>query len=437
MPGKPLKANDILLFVPYALALIISAMFLRGHSLWLSALLPVLLGLLYWIILRRIRLGSLSALLGLSLLLRLLVIWGLPNLSDDFYRFLWDGWLWLEGINPFTHSPEQFADSLSTGYWQELWLKKMNSPAYHTVYPPLHQVVFIVGGWFGELGGTLAGVQAMRVVLVFGEMLLIYRLWVLYNSQRLKVRPEFYALNPLVILEISGNLHFEGLMVLFLLMSLSSRISLAKGGWLAAAVGVKLLPLILLPAFLFRHGLKDVARVLIGFSMISIVIWLPFIPWDAGVGIGESLALYFETFEFNSSVFKLVNSIASQWVGYNVISYTGPVMALITFVFIMLISYRKTESVAMKASMAWWVFLLLSTTVHPWYAIPLLLFGYFYLKKSAMYWSVAILWSYLFYLLPNSFWIVQVVEYTGLAIILAFELRSLHAISDDDREFRS
>jgi hypothetical protein len=51
------------------------------------------------------------ALIGAALLFRLLLLFAVPALSDDFYRFLWDGRLSLEGINPFLYTPRQLIQS--------------------------------------------------------------------------------------------------------------------------------------------------------------------------------------------------------------------------------------------------------------------------------------------------------------------------------------
>jgi hypothetical protein len=50
-------------------------------------------------------------LLWAALLFRLLLLFAVPALSDDFYRFLWDGTADLEGINPFLHTPRQLLAS--------------------------------------------------------------------------------------------------------------------------------------------------------------------------------------------------------------------------------------------------------------------------------------------------------------------------------------
>ena len=46
-----------------------------------------------------------------GILLRVVLIPMFPNWSDDIYRFLWDGYLWNAGINPFDHLPIYYMEN--------------------------------------------------------------------------------------------------------------------------------------------------------------------------------------------------------------------------------------------------------------------------------------------------------------------------------------
>lgn len=81
--------------------------------------------------------------IDLGIALRAILLFSLPNLSDDFYRFLWDGRLAAQGIHPFAHPPSYFIENHLNlpGITPELY-GKLNSPEYYTVYPPVCQAVF-------------------------------------------------------------------------------------------------------------------------------------------------------------------------------------------------------------------------------------------------------------------------------------------------------
>ena len=73
--------------------------------------------------------------------------------------------------------------------------------------------------------------------------------------KQLKLDPHPYCLvflNPLLIIEGIGNLHGEGLMVCFTLISLVylvQRRSLFGGLFMGIAIAIKLLPLLFIPLF--------------------------------------------------------------------------------------------------------------------------------------------------------------------------------------------
>ena len=78
-------------------------------------------------------------LLGISLLLRIIPMFAIPALSDDFYRFIWDGRLLAAGINPFAGLPGEFLNEpalVAKGISNELY-GLLNSPTHYTIYPPV------------------------------------------------------------------------------------------------------------------------------------------------------------------------------------------------------------------------------------------------------------------------------------------------------------
>ena len=48
--------------------------------------------------------------LVIAIAVRLLLLLAAPELSNDFYRFIWDGELITKGINPYAHTPNELMD---------------------------------------------------------------------------------------------------------------------------------------------------------------------------------------------------------------------------------------------------------------------------------------------------------------------------------------
>ncbi len=149
---------------------------------------------------------------SLGLGLRIAAVFAFPLLSDDIYRFLWDGGLWWSGLHPFAATPEALAASSEGAAFAKThgdWLANMNSAGYFTVYPPLSQLVFAIGGLAPN---AFWGSVLVKAVLLGGELgvwWLLSRLTARLENPREIVN--WYWLNPLVIVEVMGNAHFEGL----------------------------------------------------------------------------------------------------------------------------------------------------------------------------------------------------------------------------------
>ncbi|MFT7420821.1 MAG: alpha-1,6-mannosyltransferase, partial [Arcticibacterium sp.] len=106
-----------------------------------------------------------------ALVLRGIFIVYLPVLSDDVYRFIWDGYLSLSGQNPYLFLPVDYSGPMLEGLFN-----KLNSPNYYSLYPPLKQYFFAVGVFIGN-GSIIQSVFAMRFILFLGSMLNIYLLF--------------------------------------------------------------------------------------------------------------------------------------------------------------------------------------------------------------------------------------------------------------------
>ncbi|EIM76429.1 hypothetical protein A3SI_10464 [Nitritalea halalkaliphila LW7] len=225
--------------------------------------------------------NHLKALLFVGLLVRFSYLFTWPELSDDFYRFFFDGLLVQQGINPYSHLPEEAVVLLPAAqrHGAAQLLQEMNSPQYHSVYPPLQQSLFALGAWLGPQLHTQ--LLFHKVLLLLAEVLSIRLLLYLLAQPRQAL---LYALNPLVIVEGVGNLHAEIYIVSCLLLLL---LAYAKGHFQVsilacwAAVGLKLLPLIYLP-LLFKAKKWPLQLLLSTFIALglSIPFWLPG-AWEA------------------------------------------------------------------------------------------------------------------------------------------------------------
>lgn len=354
--------------------------------------------------------SELKQFVGIGLLIRIILIFAFPLLSDDIYRFLWDGYLLNAGQSPFALRPVDMlpCDGNLVNNTYELY-EKLNSPDYFTIYPPLAQLTFYYATLLSGSNWWLAAVL-MKLVLFLAEIGTLWLLWRMLPKWQLpRWQLLLYWLNPLIIIEIVGNLHFEGLMIFFLLAALYL-LRQQNTFWgaisFAASVAAKLLPLMLLPFLIVRLWRRESSRPFWLFSLVLgstlLLLFAPLFSIEVIENFGNSLDLYFRKFEFNASIYYLFRAYGFYEIGWNQIARFGPLLGKISAGLILLLAaiegWRKRANFIQLSDIynslpQWWMFafsiyLLFATTVHPWYlSIPILMsvFGQ---------WRYSIVWSF-------------------------------------------
>lgn len=345
---------------------------------------------------------ALKTILISAIIFRLIFLLSIPALSDDFYRFIWDGRLWAAGINPFAELPVYFMDNpalAQSGINQEL-LTLINSPTHYTVYPPIPQFINVLAAWLS--GNSIVGaVLIMRIVFILAELgtiILLYKLLQRSPAQRSMVG--IYALNPLIIIEITGNLHHEGLMIFFFIAFIyyfQRNKTALSAGLLAASVASKLIPLIILPyLFLKLRGQK---RILFftAFVLSLLLLFAPLLDYSFFTGMQDSLTLYYQKLEFNGGLYFVVREIGYWYKGYNIIASSGKAFAAISFILILGYSYYAWKTGQQSFRVYTWIlmiFLSFSLILHPWYIAGLIVLSVFTGYTFPIVWSFFIFLTY-------------------------------------------
>jgi len=339
---------------------------------------------------------------------RAIFILAIPNLSQDFHRFIWDGQMILEGFNPYLYTPESFITNgeFPVAQAEELYQGMGELSAKHyTNYPPLNQLCFIIANLFSGQS-ILSSVIGLRLIIIaadfgtlhFGQKLLTKLKLPAYNIF-------WYILNPFIIIELTGNLHFEGVMIFFLVWSLYL---LHSGKWKLAAivfacsVSIKLIPLLFLPLLYQKLGWKRSLGFYTLVGLVTLLLFLPFYSSQFLTNYAETVGLWFHNFEFNGSIYYIAREVGYLFRGYNEIAIIGVSTALLVFGFVIGMSFfRKNTSLpqlitAMLLCLSFYFFT--ATTVHPWYIATLLILSVFTNYKFPLVWSFVIILSYLAYL---------------------------------------
>jgi alpha-1,6-mannosyltransferase len=364
-----------------------------------------------------------------AVVLRMIPLFSMPALSDDFYRFIWDGMLVIQGISPYVFTPAELMQSgTALPEISHVLYSSMNSPGYYSVYPAVCQAIFSVA-WLIGGESILLNVIVIRLFIIAAEAGTLILMKILMERLELPAgNLVWYAFNPVVIVEFSGNLHFEALMVFFLLLTwylLLRGCFRASAGPFVLAVHTKLLPVMILPWFLLRFGFK---RGLIWISVVMAAVTMLFVPYlnlSDLPKIAESLALYFRTFEFNAGLYYLLRETGYLVKGYNIIATLGPALATAGTLLILLAAYQfrntSIQGMAMVLMVTFAVHLFFSTTVHPWYVLPVTCFAVFTGYRFPVVWSVLLPLTYHAYRtepVREWVWLVLLIYFIVLIVLL-------------------
>ena len=160
--------------------------------------------------------------------------------------------------------------------------------------------------------------------------------------------------------------------------------------------------------------------------VLTFLYFFPFLNEQLVSNFASSIDLYFRKFEFNASIFYTVRALGNAHFGYDIIQKAGPILSLIVFVIIFVISLRKrlfTNSIFEKALMILTIYFLFATTVHPWYITTLVGLSVFAKYKYALVWSFLIVLSYSHYWgggFQENYWLIAT-EYLFLLLAITFD----------------
>ena len=411
----------------------------------------------YWLLRRPGRLQNTSdrrvlpLIIGLAIVFRATLLFTTPpTLSDDVYRYIWDGRLANAGVNPYAHAVESpLLDRFESPQRSLVNHSWMASP-----YLPVTQALFAAVYWLIPDSPLAFQVVAILLDLLTGGMII----GLLRRFDLPRERCLIYLWNPLVIVEFAHSAHADVLMICLItavFWSLATaRRKLFSVVALAAATLTKGIPVLILPVVAPWWGW----RYTFAYLALTVVACVPFAvgagwgltgPLD-GEGLFGALRIYSTKWNYNSGLYHWLETTLSGYhtTGAVPIEAVGPVpivaAKLVVTVALGLACIavwrasrqcRSPLSLIRLAVVPPGAYLLLTTTVHPWYVtllLPLLPFlpaqpgqrtrgGRFIWPW--LYFSATVVLSYLTYLDPanlREYALVRLVEYVPLYLLLCW-----------------
>ena len=206
-------------------------------------------GLVYlfavWKLVRsRFRPGNCTWILIWALAFRALAMLSEPALTTDGFRYVWDGKIQLEGVNPYQYVPAD--PQLESLRDQDIYPHINQKDVAHTIYPPAAQVFFLLGASFG------LGLEGMKIMGLICDCITIGALLSWLRAKKLPATLVLiYAWHPLPIWEFCSQAHVDcavTALIVLAILAAEKRYQGWAGVALSTAVLVKYFPLVIFPA---------------------------------------------------------------------------------------------------------------------------------------------------------------------------------------------
>ena len=403
---------------------------------------------------------------GFAILFRLVLLLTSPTLSDDVFRYTWDGNLLSQWVNPYTlpvNSPA--LDEYSTSLRELVNHNWMASP-----YLPSAQLLFLFVQKVSPESIKAFQISAVLLDLATAWLVMDILRRVMSSSRQVLI----YLWNPLVIIEFSHGAHVvDALMICLVMLTfwllLKAKPKRHRQSWfttasaisLAAATLTKGLPLMLVSVVWRRWDWKRLllfAVVILGvIAIFAVGAGLGLTGEQDGRGVFGALRIYMNWWNFNSGIYHWLEiglsgyqtpgAVPVDIVGERPIQLARLITTGLTALAVLLtawLSWRmdnpktrdhitRTLFLLRLATIPIGAYLLFTHTVHPWYVILIIPFLPFLspkqdeaiwtkrLKWPWIYFSLAVSLSYLTYINPDDlreFNLVRQVEYMPLYLLL-------------------
>ena len=317
-------------------------------------------------VLRLPRRLAMGLILVLAVAVRLAAVAPKAPLSDDLYRYAWDGVVQTHGIDPYRYAPT--APQLQQLHDPWLWPPgytghagtQINRPTVHTIYPPVAEAAFTVVHLVVPLSARDRGYEGVGFLI---DLAVLAVLLALVRDRRWVA---LYALAPLPALEAVQNAHIDVLAVLLTLAAVAlaeRRRSTSAVVLLALATLTKVYPALLLP-LLLRERSRRVRNAAL-FVAVCATSYLPHVL-AVGSDIVGYLPGYLKEERYSAGTRYLLVGI----LGLHGAAATGVVaVALLGVAVWSLRTVLPLRDAAVRVMVA---VLLLVTPVQPWYTLLLL-----------------------------------------------------------------
>jgi Glycosyltransferase family 87 len=341
---------------------------------------------------------------------RLLVLPARPDLSTDIYRYLWEGRVVLQGVNPFAVAPADTA----LAPLRDSDFNLINHRHLATIYPPLAQAVFALAAWVTPRVHTLKTIFTVFDLATIGVLVVMLR-----SRCRPAIAALVYAWSPLVILETahSGHLDAAGCFLFVAGVALFERRSRIAGYVaIGASILLKYTGMVLLPFLAVRRRWA-------GIAIVVVIVFAGYVPFfGAGRELVASLRTYGTTWWFNGPPFMALSGVVRDPdLARRLLTAFGAAFALVTAL--------RCRDLTRYAYLVIACALAIAPTVYPWYAVWIVPFLCLFPNRAWIVFTGLVSLSYWVWIVydKSGAWMVPtwvlVAEYVPFYALLAWDAR--------------
>jgi hypothetical protein len=311
---------------------------------------------------------AVAASFALAATLQALLLLTRPALSDDMYRYVWDGRVQAQGISPYRYPPD--APEVQALRDRDVW-PAINRRSAVTIYPPGAQAAFALlwrivpdsVRWFQAAmaaGGLVAGALLVGLLRSLG---------------RSPARVLIYLWSPLLAFETAHAAHVDGLVLPLLVGAWWARVRERDGLvglLLGLATSVKLYPILLIPALWRPRHRRGRWRLPLGFTLGLGACYLPYL-WTSGPHVLGYLPRYFGE-RFNMG---LAGLLVPLWERVGIDPSAGGLalsLGVLALLGLLMVRHPAADAVAALRRCVWLIgaFVLLTQNLFSWYLLWLL-----------------------------------------------------------------
>ncbi len=313
--------------------------------------------------------------LSFAIIFHVLGIIATPQFEDDYFRYLWDGYIFFEYGTPYALAPSDFFSDETIPYIYQNLLNQINYPDVKTIYSPLFQYSFWVSHWLFP-----ADITGLKILFSFCNIGIILILLKMVDAKYVLL----YAWNPLLIKEIAFTAHPDVVGVLFLMLAIFfiSRRPKAAAIFLGISVCSKPFAWLIAIYFLWRFNIAQWALFLVSITLL-------YLPFALNGELFSGLLSFGNDWEFNAALYSLATLFFSANIAKGIMGLC--MLGVMIYCYRL---YQKDKPEKLRGDLLIGSLLLLSPILNPWYLVWLLPFATLHNAVWPWVMSFAVLLSY-------------------------------------------